>query len=287
MRRGLIWLGFLMTGFVFGAAEAGEAASKPSRIVSLNVCTDELLVRLADPENIAGITRFSLNPKTSRISREAARFKTVRGRAEEVLTLNPDLVLAESFTHRETLEFLKKKQIPLLQLPLPKNFEDIRKNILTLSHVLGEESRGAEIVRGMEERLRDLRAGPDRAVGILFLARGGQTAGAGTFEHAVIEAAGAKNVAAEIGLKGHGYLSLERLILAQPDIILFSHAYGHAQSLGHEMLSHPVIRKGLTETAFVFMPSQILNCGTSDSVDAVAFVAELCLDFQKKKRQRL
>ena len=86
---------------------ASRAAGPAQRIVSLNLCTDELLLRLADPAKIASVTWLSRNPG-SNVPELAARVPINYGLAEQVLAVEPDLVLAGTFTTRIAVGMLKR-----------------------------------------------------------------------------------------------------------------------------------------------------------------------------------
>ncbi|MDD5670030.1 MAG: ABC transporter substrate-binding protein, partial [Candidatus Omnitrophica bacterium] len=99
---------------VASAAELPQIAPNASRFVSINLCTDELLVRLADSDKIMAMTDYSCDPNISSIVDQSGPFKKIRGEAEEILALKPDMVFAGPFTHRETLSFLRKMKIPVV-----------------------------------------------------------------------------------------------------------------------------------------------------------------------------
>ena len=67
---------------------ASSAAGLP-RIVSMNVCTDQLLLTLADPEQILGLSRFSRDGWQSWAADDARRYPVLSGGAEDVLVQSP------------------------------------------------------------------------------------------------------------------------------------------------------------------------------------------------------
>src|SRR3981081_1028683 len=83
-----------------------RAAGLP-RIVSMNVCTDQLLITLADPSQIVGLSRFSRDAWQSWAADNARRYPILSGGAEDVLVLRPDIVVASLFDKRSTRELLK------------------------------------------------------------------------------------------------------------------------------------------------------------------------------------
>ena len=89
-------------------AQAGDVAGKPQRIVSINLCADELVLRLADPRNIASVTWLSRNPDSSNVAQLAAQVPINHGLAEEIIPLDPDLVIAGIYTARTAVALLKR-----------------------------------------------------------------------------------------------------------------------------------------------------------------------------------
>ena len=103
-----------------GAAPA-LAAGLP-RIVSMNVCTDQLLLTLADPAQILGLepvfARRAGNPGRPTMR---SRFPILSGGAEDVLVLKPDVVVASLFDKRSTRELLKANGLHLVEFSVPRN----------------------------------------------------------------------------------------------------------------------------------------------------------------------
>ena len=72
-------------------AHAAPAHAAPERVVSLNLCADQLLVLLA-PERVAALSTLSRDPALSHVAPQAAALSQVRADAEAVLRLRPDLL---------------------------------------------------------------------------------------------------------------------------------------------------------------------------------------------------
>jgi hypothetical protein len=81
-------------------AVAAPAFAKPQRVVSINMCMDELVLRLADRDAIASVTWLSQDPRNANMAEAAKGLPANNGLAEEALSFHPDLVLAGPFTER-------------------------------------------------------------------------------------------------------------------------------------------------------------------------------------------
>ena len=124
-----------------------HAAGLP-RIVSMNVCTDQLLIKLADPEQIVGLSRFSRDGWQSPVAGDARRFPVLSGGAEDVLVLRPDIVVASLFDKRSTRELLKAHGLHLAEFAVPRNLDEVKTQIREIGEIAGHADRAAaEIAR--------------------------------------------------------------------------------------------------------------------------------------------
>jgi iron complex transport system substrate-binding protein len=247
---------------------ASAQTPKPSRIVSINQCSDELLLALAEPGRIAGVTRYPKPADARKILEEHPEIRTTLGSAEEVLALKPDLVLAGVYSRRDTLELLRRLGLPLVVSEVPQDFDAIHAEIRRVAAAVGEPARGEALIREMQGRLGAAPSSGPKP-GVLFYGTAGHVPGTGTFEDAVIRAAGARNLAAEKGIQGHGWLGLEDVIALKPDVLVFSRRGASDTSVGGEMLAHPALAKALPKTRVAWMPAETLHCGSQDAVEAV------------------
>jgi len=250
----------------------------PARMASLNACTDELLLAVADPDQIAGLSRYPIRGMKV-IKKAEGTIRSLAGGAEEVLALHPDIVLASDFTRRETLSLLNKHHYRIEAFKVPETFEDIFRDIRRVAALAGRETKGEELVSTLRERLgrRDLSSGGTVPAGnsprprVLFFGVAGHVTGAGTFEDSIISEAGGRNLAAEAGIRGHTWISLEELIQLKPDA-LFLTEDSKANSAGQFLLDHPAIRSAYPDMPIETIPPHLLNCGSPDAVEAVEIV---------------
>jgi len=120
-----------------GAAEAG-----PRRVASLNLCTDELLLMLADPGQIVSVTHLSQQPAETALWREARRYRRNDGSLVSVAGLRPDLVLTMGGGARDRARIAGRLGIRLLDLPYPQSLEDVERAVRTVSAALGRPAAG-------------------------------------------------------------------------------------------------------------------------------------------------
>src|SRR5471030_905998 len=134
---------------VFGALPSAPAfAANLPRIASMNVCTDQLLITLADPVQILGLSRYSRDAWQSFAADDASRYKILSGGAEDILVLRPDVVVASLFDKRSTREFLREKGLHLAEFTVPRNLDEVKIQIRQMGEITGHPDRAAaEIAR--------------------------------------------------------------------------------------------------------------------------------------------
>ncbi len=235
-------------------------ADAADRVVSLNLCTDQMLVLLA-PNKIAALSPLARDPALSYVAPQAAHLPFVRASAEAVLRLHPDLILAAPYGAQTILALLAQEHIPILRLALPHDFAGIRQMTRALAAALGVRQRGEALLAAMDARLAALPR-PAREVRALVWEPRGLTEGPGTLTDAVLRAAGYDNAAD--GRRA----GLEALLRRPPDLLVVPTAPTFP-SLATELLEHPAIAN-LPRRA---IPPALTICAGPFSADAAAMLA--------------
>jgi iron complex transport system substrate-binding protein len=259
-------------GALLWCAFAFPAGATPQRIASIYLCTDQLLLHLADRDRIVSLNRFAAYPAFSNDAGNVAGIPLNRGLAEEILPLKPDLVLAGTFTAPATKALLRRLGIPILELPVEQDFDGIRANIRRVAKAIGEVERGEKLVAELDRSIA-VKAPPDAWRPELMLYRfGGYSQGRNTLSDAIIARAGFANYAAS-RLNGVGQLPLERIIADPPDAVLLGDRGTERDSLSAETLAHPALRKLRAELPTLVIPDRLWICGLANSGDAVQRLA--------------
>ncbi len=221
-----------------------KADSRPQRIVSMNLCTDQLLLMLAPPERIVSISALSLDPNSSFMADAAERHQTNHGKSEEILPLKPDLVLASGYAARPAVELLRKLGHRVEVLPMANDIAGIRSNITTLASLLGEEEKGRRLIEQMDKRIARVQTqiAEPRNKAIFYQPRG-YTGGRHTLQDEALRLAGWNNAAADNGIEGYSHIGLEELLMARPVQIFTSSYAPGTSSMAQRQLQHPVIKR--------------------------------------------
>jgi len=269
------------------AFSASGWAAPPRNVVSLNLCTDELLMLLADPEQIASVTWLVKDPTLSWFARQSERYPSNRGLAEEILVLQPDLVLAGTFTTPTTISLLKQLDVPLLQLPMAKDLADIVEQIRAVARVLGQIERGEQVVAEMHKKLAQLPPWPDDAAPLIaaLFQPNGLTATADTLVHDALRQAGVQNLAVLRDLPNYARLPLETLLYDQPDLLVLNDYVEKQPSLAQQVMRHPALQRSFMHARSVVVPAQAWSCGSPNFVRAVDILRRAALALLARHEQ--
>ena len=236
----------------------------PQKIVSLNLCTDQLLMLLADSNQIASLSKIVDDPNVSFLAEKSAEFRKNRGDAEEIFVDSPDLVVAGVYTEKATVQILQSLGVRVEIFPIEQNFGDIIQNIRKMGLLVGHSGRAEKMINDFNIRLEELSSGISERPRAAIYSANGYTTGTDTMSGQILKTAGFRNITEEVGMSFGGTLPLETLVMLQPDLVITGKAYpGHSRS--EEILKHPALRpfKSITQTDSKWI------CGTPAVLDAV------------------
>ena len=247
------------------------AATLP-RLVSMNVCADQLLLTLADPEQILGLSRFARDGWQSQAG-DISRYPVLSGGAEDVLLIRPDIVVASAFDKRSTRELLKAKGLRLVELAVPKTLDEARQQIREAGDITGHPDRAAvEIARLDAALARARRAVSERHYRVLPLSRRGWVAGSDSFVGSLLGETGLRSAAGDLGFAFGGFASLEAIVNLRPDFIVVSQAGDTAKDDGQAFLLHPALERFYPPEKRIVIPERMTECGgvlLADALDAL------------------
>ena len=224
-----------------------SSAQTPKRIVSLDYCADQYVLKLAAREHI-----LALSPdagKTFSYMREAAKgLPSVRPNAEDVILLKPDLVVRSYGGGAGAQAFFERAGIEVLNLGWAAGLEDIKSLIRHMAEGLGAIPEGEKIAEDMDKRLGAIAANIPAANArpqALYMTPAGVTSGAGSLVHEIIETAGYDNFMQKSGWHS---LPLERLAYEKPDAVIAAFFDSQSTQTGQwSAMRHPIARAQMKE----------------------------------------
>ena len=222
------------------ASAAPALADAPGRVVSINLCTDQLAMMLAAPGQLVSVSDLVSEPQSSSMVKEAAGYPVNHGQAEEVFLMHPDLVLAGSYTALATVDLLRRLGIPVVQVPPANSLAEAVAQVRIVGKALGQDEQAEWVASRFEASIKAARITGTHYTAA-FYHPNGYTTGAGTLADEVMGLTGFDNIAATAGVTGGGVLPLERLVMAAPDVLVTSEPYPGA-SRAEELLTHPALR---------------------------------------------
>lgn len=268
MRRPALALALASTALApVGAAQA--EAGTPKRVVSMNVCTDQLAMLVAGEGQLHSVSYLAGDPSSSVLAPDAGRYVVNHGLAEEIFLMQPDLVIAGVYSTRATVGLLRRLGIRVEEFSPEQSFDDVRANILRMGEILGRPDRAAELVADLDRRLAEVETMGKSGKTVATYYANSYTSGSGTLVDAAIQASGLTNMAAALGLEGTARLPLEVLVMARPDLVVDGESRYATPALASENFAHPAYRRLAEETGSIAVPAKYTICGAPFTAEAV------------------
>jgi iron complex transport system substrate-binding protein len=272
LRRSLAGLGLAAAVLWLGALPA--AAAPPQHIVSLDLCTDQLLVDLVPRRRIAAVTHLAADPAVSAIPDKARGIPITHGAAEDVLRYDPDLVLAGPFGVSPTVSLLRRLGRNVVVVPLAQDLAGVSAAVRAVAAAVGAEAKGEAMVADFERRLSRLRLPVGARPTAVIYQIGGAVSGPGSLADAALAAAGFRNMSSVYRLRRGGQVPLESLVARPPDLLVLASHIDEYRTVVADNLRHPALARLRQHTASLELPWRHWLCGTPHVADAIERLAE-------------
>lgn len=217
----------------------------PQRIVSQTLASDEILFAICPPKRIVAVSALALNPQYSNVVEKAKQVaQQVTANVEQILNLNPDLIITASYSRAETVQLLQATGAPVLRLVHFQHLEDIQQNIKIIGTAIGAQESAMALITQMQQKVITLRAQLPTITSsprVMFYDQWYYTAGSLTTFDDMLRLVNAINIPAEQGIQGHVKIDPEQLVVWQPDFIVTSANLGEFTQVRQQLLTHPAI----------------------------------------------
>jgi iron complex transport system substrate-binding protein len=243
--------------------------------VSLNPCTDAILAEVADPAQILAVSHYSHDPRgTSMDLAVARRFRATDGTVEEVLALDPDVVVGTTFMDPAQRASLADLGMRVETVGIASSVAASEAQVRQLAKVAGHPERGEALIARIESALRDARpSGP--SVAAVLWQPDGIVPGEGALVSELMRRTGFASASAARGLGQADYLSLESLLADPPKMLLVA---------GSERGQHHPVLGRLRDVQRADFDPALLYCGGPTIVRAVGRLKVLRDEFGLRPR---
>jgi iron complex transport system substrate-binding protein len=254
-------LSVLATAIALAAAGA-EAADAPRRIVSLNVCADQLLLALADRDQIAALSIYAADRGMSFLAPAADALPHDTASAEQVVAHRPDLVFAGTLTKRATREMLPRLGYAVTLLPPARTVDQSIQQIRQVAAATGHAERGEALVAEIDAARTRARAAVRGArLTAAVYQRRGYVTGSGTLTADLLATVGLVDGGGLLAGNIGGFVPLERIVANPPDVLIVGSPAPRAEDQGSALLSHPALAELYPPAKRIILPDRLTVCG--------------------------
>ncbi|MFC2033856.1 ABC transporter substrate-binding protein [Chloroflexota bacterium] len=205
----------------------------PERIISLSPSNTEIIYALGLEDKLIAVTKYCNYPATAKDKANIGGFSTPN--IEEIIALSPDLILATSIHEEKIIPQLEEQGMTVFGLN-PTTMDEVITSIIMVGEITGKEKEAAEITSDMQKRIK---AVTDKTEGLteeqnprvcyLVWHDPLTSAGSETLQNELIKNAGGINISED--LSDYAKISLENLIVANPQVIIAGMGMGSGEDL--------------------------------------------------------
>lgn len=234
----------------------------PRRVMSLNACTDQLLVALGDKSQIASLSFYAKDVQTSPILEIARQYPTNNMTPEEIISINPDLILSSPYERDATIQVIDSLNIKSSKFDVPSNIETAKALVTQAGIALGQEARATVLNKAIDEASSQSNLPQIRA---LIYYQGGFSAGANTLIDEIMNRAGLENTAPSYGVGNWGKVDIESVVANPPEIIILPQNDGGGRT--SRAINPNILEHAKDGTKIFYLPNNLGFCGGQNIVE--------------------
>jgi iron complex transport system substrate-binding protein len=242
-------------------------------VASINLCTDQLVLSVAAPEQILSLSWLASDPEESMLAEEAGRYPVNYGSAEELIGIGAEVVIAGTQTSPFTRGLLRRLGARVVEIEPETSLADTYRNLLAVGAAIDRGAEAERAVAAMRAQVESIRARAPASVRSAIVVRpGGFTIGRDTLANELLELAGLENGVAE--LDRWGSLSIETLLGVRPEFIVITRYRADEASLANSIFAHPALVGLRAQQKTLAIESRHVSCGAPASLTAASALVE-------------
>ena len=262
-----------------------SALDKLPKIVSLNMCVDPYLMAFAAPEQIIALAPQSHQSDLSPFTEQAKNFPISDGTIENILQLQPDLVIGSPFNQHLKRQILEAQGIIVLTIEAHDNYASARQEIMSVGRAIGRLPQAAAYLRQLDAALKQAHRSDQsqpQNISILPLQRRGLTIGDTHILGDIIKLSGARLAHSDNRrTQTISPISLEEAVMLESDFILTTDDFSFSKDRGIEFLHHPALARHYGAAQRLHLPTNLIICAGATTPLAVQTLKTQLLDYSK------
>jgi iron complex transport system substrate-binding protein len=221
-------------------------------IVSLNPCSDAILAEVAAPGQLLAVSHFSHERSGTSMPLDLARrYPATGGTVEEVLALDPDVVVASSYVDPAVVLALRRLGVRVETVGIASSVAESEAQVRQLAALAGQRERGEALVSRIDRAVAAARR-PGPAVTAVMWQEGGLVPGPQTLVAELMADSGFASQSGARGLGQGAYLPLEQVLADPPQLVI---------AAGEERMEHHPALRHLHGTRYAAIAPNLLYCG--------------------------
>ena len=124
-----------------GHASSADGHDTTPRVVSTNVCIDNILINIFGTENVVAVSNLVDDARYSHVRMLDQSIERISFDAETILNLRPSLVLISNFSNHRVVKILKDSGLKVVTVPFATKLSDISQNIQIVGTAIKQQTK--------------------------------------------------------------------------------------------------------------------------------------------------
>ena len=201
-----------------GHASSADGHDTTPRVISTNVCIDNILINIFGTENVVAVSNLVDDARYSHVRMLDQSIERISFDAETILNLRPSLVLISNFSNHRVVKILKDSGLKIVTVPFATKLSDISQNIQIVGTAIKQQTKAKIAADAIYQHIGETM--PKTGKFALHITSNNYIYGNNSLISDAIRYAGMATQEQDRFANKPGFYNIENIILSKPDYLI-------------------------------------------------------------------
>lgn len=263
---------FVSLGSQNGHASSADGYNTTQRVISTNVCIDNILINMFDIKHVVAVSNLVDDPRYSQVKFLDQKIERISFDAEQILGLRPSIVLISNFSNQRVVRILQKSGTKIITVPYATQFSQLTENIRIIGTAIKQNKKAKQLIKKINQQIDRTATHTDKFA--LHVTSNNYIYGKNSLISDAIRHAGFSAFDASGFGESHGFVSTESIIASKPDYLITDKIHTVNNFVSSKDRYHPALGTAYPTQNRIYVDPKLWSCAHQSTPQIIDIIKQ-------------